>query len=81
MPYIERKQRQELSEGRTPETSGELNYMITLQIIEYLKLKKFKYDTLNDVIGALEGAKSEFYRRIVVPYEKGKKEENGDVYL
>jgi len=31
-------------------------------------------------MGALEGAKLEFYRRVVVPYEEKKMKENGDVY-
>jgi hypothetical protein len=38
------------------------------------------YQTMNDCLGALEGAKLEFYRRVVVPYEEQKKYENGDVY-
>ena len=38
------------------------------------------YQTMNDIIGALEGAKLEFYRRVVVPYENDKIEQNGDVY-
>jgi len=33
-----------------------------------------------DVLGALEGAKQEFYRRKVVQYEENKIAENGDVY-
>lgn len=31
-------------------------------------------------MGAVEGAKTEFYRRIAVPYEEKKIRENGDVY-
>jgi len=38
------------------------------------------YQTINDIIGALEGAKMEFYRRVVVPYEDKKIKDNGDVY-
>ena len=38
------------------------------------------YATINDIIGALEGAKMEFYRRVVAPYEDEKIKENGDVY-
>ena len=36
--------------------------------------------SLDDVLGALEGAKLEFVRRVVVPYEERKMKENGDVY-
>jgi len=39
-----------------------------------------KYQTFNDILGALEGAKLEVYRRVVGPYENGKMSENGDVY-
>ena len=42
--------------------------------------KGLNYQTCNDVMGALEGAKAEFYRRVVGPYEDQKIEENGDVY-
>jgi hypothetical protein len=38
------------------------------------------YQSINDVLGALEGAKLEFYRRIAAPYEDTKIQENGDVY-
>ncbi len=31
-------------------------------------------------MGALEGSKLEFYRRIAAPYENKKMKENGDVY-
>jgi hypothetical protein len=40
----------------------------------------YNYQRLNDALGALEGAKLEFYRRVVVPYEDWKMTENGDVY-
>jgi hypothetical protein len=35
---------------------------------------------MNDVVGALEGAKAEFQRIVVAPYEDKKMAENGDVY-
>lgn len=38
------------------------------------------YQMINDVMGALESAKLEFYRRIAVPYEETKRKDNGDVY-
>jgi hypothetical protein len=39
-----------------------------------------RYAHLNEVIGALECAKLELYRRIAVPYEDQKITESGDVY-
>ena len=61
-------------------TPGELNYLFTILSIQYVKRKGKSYTHMNDVIGALEGAKLEFYRRMVAPYEDEKIEENGDVY-
>jgi hypothetical protein len=75
MPYISQDRR-----GRLPETAGELNYAFTYLINYYRGLKGASYQTFNDIIGALEGAKIEFYRRIVIPYEDEKRRENGDVY-
>ena len=38
-----------------------------------------RYQRLNDVLGAIEGAKLEMYRRIAGPYEDEKIQSNGDV--
>ncbi len=62
-------------------TEGDLNYLITCLILEYIVVKGLRYKTLNEIRGALENAASEFYRRLVVNYEDQKIEENGDVYL
>ncbi len=86
MPYITQEKRDEFDAtgkaGRNPvtETAGELNYEITLKLLKYLKVKGLSYATINDIVGALEGAKMEFYRRVAVPYENKKIAENGDVY-
>lgn len=61
-------------------TSGDLNYLITNLCLNYLYVNKECYQTYNDVIGALEGAKLELYRRKIAPYEDRKIDENGDVY-
>lgn len=79
MPYISKDKRILLTVDR-PVTPGELNYKITLLLNEYLLTKGRTYTSINDILGALEGAKLEFYRRIAVPYEDMKKEQNGDVY-
>jgi hypothetical protein len=79
MPYIEQPAREEMWQGRMPKTAGELNYMFTFVIKNYLG-KEFNYQKINDVIGALEGCKLEFYRRVAAPYENTKIESNGDVY-
>jgi len=79
MPYLKREQRSALDNGAAPSTAGALNFAITMLCKEYLGTG-FNYQRLNDIIGALEGAKMEFYRRIAVPYEDCKLAENGDVY-
>lgn len=81
MPYIKKVRRQELSlDGFSPITSGELNYVVTKTILDYLKLQGATYNTLNDIVGVLENAKQEFVRRVVVPYEDCKIFQNGDLY-
>ncbi len=80
MPYINIEKRINMAEGILPINAGELNYCITLTLIEYVALKKLSYQTINDIMGALEGAKAEFYRRVAAPYEDNKITENGDVY-
>lgn len=81
MPYIKQEQRDALDfAGDVPTTAGELNYVITKVCIGYMKRGHKSYQEINDILGALEGAKLEFYRRVAVPYEEGKIETNGDVY-
>lgn len=66
--------------GTFPANAGQLNYKITQEIWEYIRDMGQSYTTYNDVIGVLECAKLELYRRMIGPYEDKKKEENGDVY-
>ena len=81
MPYIEKMRRVKLLEFKEPpQNAGEINFLITNIITNYIKFKGEKYQHFNDIMGALEGAKAEFYRRVVVPYENIKASENGDVY-
>jgi hypothetical protein len=82
MPYIKREDRFmiNIESFAHPENPGELNYCITRIINNYIKFKGLKYNILNEVIGVLECAKLELYRRIAAPYEDKKIEENGDVY-
>lgn len=80
MPYINKHDRVSVQEGfRRPETAGELNFLITTIIKDYYDDEPC-YQTINDIVGALEGAKLEFYRRVAAPYEDTKITENGDVY-
>jgi broad-specificity NMP kinase len=74
MPYIKQDRRKS-----SPETAGELNYHITRMIMKYLG-ESPGYTEYNSVVGVLECAKIELYRRMVAPYEDKKIVENGDVY-
>ena len=85
MPYIEKKRRKELSSPSNftmgvAHDVGELNYKITCLVDDFISRKELKYSEINSVIGVLECAKMELYRRIAAPYEDKKCEENGDVY-
>jgi hypothetical protein len=91
MPYIPPEDRKKFSEyqnldlllsdfGQLCTSAGELNFAITQLIKGYQKLHGTKYSTMNDIMGALEGSKLEYYRRVVAPYENVKLSENGDVY-
>jgi hypothetical protein len=91
MPYIKKEAREKFEDqkmlchgalmgiGATCENAGELNYVITVIAQSYIKAKGLNYQHINDVIGALEGAKIELYRRVASSYEDEKIKENGDV--
>lgn len=86
MPYILQPDRdrldpkiKELADTINMESrAGELNYSITKLLLALKGAGKYK--DYNELVGALESAKLEFYRREIAPYEDIKVEENGDVY-
>lgn len=81
MPYIKEADREDIDNAvREPANAGEFNYVLTLLCQEYFDNNGGRYQQINDIIGALEGCKLEFYRRVVAPYEDVKIKENGDVY-
>ena len=81
MPYITAEARDRLEQGGRPETAGELNYAITRLVDEYLiQQGGIRYAHLNEVIGVLECAKLELYRRLAAPYEDKQMAKSGDVY-
>ena len=80
MPYISTEDRNDLDNRAMPETAGELNYMISALLDDYLVEKGKNYANINEVIGMLECAKLELYRRVAAPYEDEKIDQNGDVY-
>jgi len=84
MPYIDEDNREELV-YREPQNAGELNFLLTCMVRDYVVGNKennyqANYQRYNDDMGALEGCKLELYRRAIAPYEDKKIQENGDVY-
>jgi hypothetical protein len=80
MPYIPKFRREDILIDGTTNGPGELNFLITSLCVEYIEQHGLSYQTVNDIVGALEGAKLEFYARVARPYEDRKIKENGDVY-
>jgi hypothetical protein len=81
MPYIKQARREAILAGAKPQDAGELNFAITALVDSYLKDKGgVRYAHLNEVIGAIDCAKLELYRRVAAPYEDKKIAESGDVY-
>jgi hypothetical protein len=81
VPYIHPDDRPDLTPGALVYAShpGDLNFQITTLCDEYLN-GAVNYDAINEVIGVLECAKLELYRRVAAPYEDAKIKENTDVY-
>ena len=86
MPYIKLVDKQRITtdglsiEVDAPNNAGELNFALTEFCKAYFHVNGGRYQQINDIIGALEGCKLEFYRRVAAPYEDTKIQENGDVY-
>lgn len=82
MPYIPQERAKALAAiaDELPQNSGELNFVLTRTALDYLESKGLSYQSCNDIMGAFEGAKQEFYRRVVAPYEERKIRENGDLF-
>ena len=84
MPYIKKEDRPKiLNKIKTLsmdiESSGELNYTISKLIDLLMQKWGEKYENYNAILGVLEAAKLELYRRKVAPYEDTKIESNGDI--
>lgn len=93
MPYIKKKDRKQYDElvdqladlvrdygeQNASSVAGQLNYIITRLILKTYKGYLPNYSDINEIVGVLECAKLEFYRRTAAPYEDKKIKENGDV--
>lgn len=93
MPYISKDRRKNLdfaidallsevesmNNTESPYLAGDLNYTITRLLNESYPKEK-RYRQINEIIGVLDCAKMELYRRVAAPYEDQKMFEEGDVY-
>ena len=85
MPYIAQSDRDQFETyecafaERPITTAGELQYLIAMAIGSYFEENPYRYQNMNDIMGALAGAQMEFYRRHVGPYEDVCIRKNGDV--
>ena len=81
MPYIKQAIRNLVDRDHLASSAGELNYVITRLVMQYIKLNHVdvSYDAINEVMGVLECVKQEFYARVAALYEEIKETENGDI--
>ena len=85
MPYIREEDREQYRailkyiEKIGIACAGDLNYLITVLSNIYLEESGKCYTSYNEVIGVLECAKQEYYRKKIAPYEDKKCKENGAV--
>lgn len=79
MPYLSERDRK-YAKTYGPTSAGSLNYLVTQTCLQFLEHEGVSYAAINAVIGALEAAKLEFYRRVACDYENAKIDQNGDVY-
>ncbi len=79
MPYIPNSEKDKVDNDNLIVSAGQFNYALHQLISIYIEQNDFNYQTCNDIVGALECAKMELYRRSVAPYEDAKILQNGDV--
>jgi len=91
MPYIPKDQRESLDPTIISlacrilahdelERAGVLNYAISSLLSRLSDGEGLNYRNINRMIGVLECAKLELYRRLASPYEDQKMKANGDVF-
>lgn len=85
MSYIKDADKAQILEGRMPANAQELNYFLTVCLLNYIEGvadpdDNHRYQHYNDVMGVLEMVKMELYRRSIVPVLEDNIQENGDIY-
>jgi hypothetical protein len=84
MPYLRQEEKSVINNcfvgSFCPENAGQLQYAIAQMIDNYHLKYGRNYRNCNEIMGALNGANQEYYRRVVAPYEDTKIHSNGDCY-
>lgn len=80
MPYVKVERRAALAEGEPTKGPGDLTYLITMLLKRYWINGPRNYASIAEILGSLDGARLDFARKIVTPYEIEKEEANGDVW-
>jgi len=80
MCYPNQGIRASLDGGRKPKDALELNYIIGKMANDYFANRGLCGASIKEVLGALEGAKLEVYRRVIAPYEDKKVISNGETF-
>ncbi len=87
MPYILPQDRKRVDANLgifgtdwAPENAGQLNYLVSTFMQNYLDVNGLDYHNVNEMVGALECMKLELYRLVAGPYEDIKAAANGPVY-
>lgn len=84
MPYINQRDRDFFEPSLDEivdsiQDPGDVCFCIYYILQKVCKKDSTRFKTISSLIGEVECAKMEFYRRIVAPYEDIKINENGDV--
>lgn len=86
MPYINRDRQSDFEElvkmarQQRIDNPGELNYLFSAMVLEFLRQHGFNYTQMNAVVGVYECAKDEFQRQVLHPYENEKMKQNGNIF-
>lgn len=80
MPYLTPEDRERVLRAGRTNTVGELTYGIQQIVALFMRDRGLSYQTCAEVLGALEGVKADFVRRVLNPYEELKQRDNGDCW-
>lgn len=88
MPYIKKENREKYKKFQEAlkydteiKTKGELEYLIFLVMVAYMKSKPKKYSELHDTVYAAMHCSDEFRHRFLDRREDEARDENGDIEI